>query len=79
MRQYDLTAVALRIGGAASIVLQANYIPDRCTLEELKDFVKSEKSIIYYVSLVAVLILASISYYVLLVTLKNLNRLAQIT
>ena len=63
------------IGGAASMVLQAGYIPDHYTLEELKDLVKSEKSIIYYISLVVVLILATVSYYSLLMTLKRFEQI----
>jgi len=46
--QYDVAALTLMIGGVVSMVLQAGYIPDKFTFEELLEMVRSEKSIIFY-------------------------------
>jgi hypothetical protein len=66
------------IGGAAAMVFQAGVLPDQFTLEELIDLVKSERSIIYYVCILVVLSVASLSYYFLLVTLKKFERYGEV-
>jgi len=72
--QYDVAALTLMIGGCVSMVLQAGYIPDKFTFEELLEMVKSEKSIIFYTSTGVVLIFACVSYYWLLVALKKFEK-----